>query len=35
LIIEKNLYGFEIDERAAQLSGFSLMMKARDFIAEL
>ncbi len=29
LIIENNLYGFEIDERAAQLSGFALMMKAR------
>lgn len=28
LIIEKNLHGFEIDERAAQLSGFALMMKA-------
>jgi len=23
LIIEKNLYGFEIDERAAQLAGFA------------
>lgn len=30
LIIENNLYGFEIDERAAQLSGFALMMKARE-----
>ena len=28
LILEKNLYGLEIDERAAQLSGFALMMKA-------
>ena len=31
LIIENNLYGFEIDERAAQLSGLALMMKAREF----
>ncbi|MDW7690432.1 BREX-1 system adenine-specific DNA-methyltransferase PglX [Flammeovirgaceae bacterium SG7u.111] len=31
LIIEKNLFGFEIDERAAQLSGFALMMKAREY----
>ena len=31
LIIEKNLYGFEIDERAAQLSGIALMMKAREY----
>ncbi len=31
LIIEKNLYGFEIDERAAQLAGFALMMKARQY----
>ena len=31
LIIEKNLYGFEIDERAAQLSGLALMMKARQY----
>ena len=31
LITEKNLFGFEIDERAAQLSGFALMMKAREF----
>jgi hypothetical protein len=29
LIITKNLFGLEIDERAAQLSGFALMMKAR------
>jgi len=28
LIIEKNLYGFEIDERASQLSALALMMKA-------
>lgn len=31
LIIKNNLYGFEIDERAAQLSGFALLMKARGF----
>ncbi|MCF8362387.1 MAG: BREX-1 system adenine-specific DNA-methyltransferase PglX [Prolixibacteraceae bacterium] len=31
LIIEKNLHGFEIDERAAQLSGFALMMKALEY----
>lgn len=31
LIIEKNLYGQEIDERAAQLAGFALMMKARGY----
>ena len=31
LIIEKNLFGFEIDERAAQLAGFALMMKAREY----
>jgi len=30
LILEKNLYGLEIDERAAQLAGFALMMKARQ-----
>ncbi len=30
LIIEKNLFGFEIDERAAQLAGLALMMKARS-----
>ncbi len=29
LILEKNLYGIDIDERAAQLSGFALLMKAR------
>jgi len=29
LILEKNLYGLEIDDRAAQLSAFALMMKAR------
>jgi len=31
LIIEKNLYGFEIDERAAQLAGMAIMMKARSY----
>ena len=31
LIIEKNLFGFEIDERAAQLAGMALMMKARSY----
>ena len=30
LIIEKNLYGLDIDERAAQLAGFALMMKGRS-----
>jgi hypothetical protein len=29
LILEKNLYGLDIDDRAAQLAGFALMMKAR------
>ena len=29
LILEKNLFGLDIDERAAQLTGFSLMMKGR------
>jgi len=29
LILEKNLYGLDIDDRAAQLSGFALMMLAR------
>lgn len=28
LILEKNLYGFDIDERAAQMAGFSLLMKS-------
>ncbi|MBD3180775.1 BREX-1 system adenine-specific DNA-methyltransferase PglX, partial [Candidatus Poribacteria bacterium] len=30
LILEKNLFGLEIDDRAAQLAGFALMMKARS-----
>lgn len=29
LILEKNVFGLDIDERAAQLSGFALMMKGR------
>ena len=29
LILKKNLFGLEIDDRAAQLSAFALMMKAR------
>lgn len=31
LIIQKNLYGFEIDTRAAQLAGLALMLKARQY----
>lgn len=30
-IIKHNLYGFEIDERAAQLAGFAILMKARSY----
>jgi hypothetical protein len=30
LILEKNLYGIEIDKRAAMLASFALMMKARS-----
>ncbi|HRQ45777.1 MAG TPA: BREX-1 system adenine-specific DNA-methyltransferase PglX [Rhodocyclaceae bacterium] len=29
LILEKNLYGLDIDDRATQLAGFALLMKAR------
>ncbi|WP_455231634.1 BREX-1 system adenine-specific DNA-methyltransferase PglX [Geopseudomonas aromaticivorans] len=29
LILSKNLYGLDIDDRAAQLAGFALLMKAR------
>jgi len=29
LILEKNLFGLDIDERAVQLTGFALMMKGR------
>lgn len=28
-ILEKNLYGLDIDDRAAQMAGFALLMKAR------
>lgn len=31
LILENNLYGLDIDDRAAQLAYFALMMKARSF----
>lgn len=31
LILAHNLYGFEIDERAAQLAAMALMMKARSY----
>jgi type II restriction/modification system DNA methylase subunit YeeA len=31
LILEKNLYGIDIDDRAAQLAYFALMMKARSY----
>lgn len=31
LILENNLFGFEIDPRAAQLAGFALLMKAREY----
>ncbi|SDU31009.1 BREX-1 system adenine-specific DNA-methyltransferase PglX [Geopseudomonas guangdongensis] len=30
LILSKNLYGLDIDDRAAQLAGFALLMKARE-----
>lgn len=29
LILEKNLYGLDIDDRAAQLAGFAMLMRAR------
>jgi len=35
LILNKNLYGLEIDDRAAQLADFALMMKARKYNKEL
>ena len=35
LILNKNLYGLEIDDRAAQLAGFALMMKAMMYDREL
>lgn len=31
LILEKNIYGLDIDDRAAQLAYFALMMKARSY----
>jgi|SRR5690554_465596 len=31
LIITKNLYGFEIDERASQLAAMAVLMKAREY----
>lgn len=31
LIIENNLYGLDIDERACQLAGFSIIMKALEY----
>lgn len=31
LILEKNLYGLDIDDRAAQLAYFAVMMKARQY----
>ena len=31
LIIRKNLFGIDIDDRAAQLAGFALMMKGRQY----
>ncbi len=30
LILEKNLYGLDIDDRAAQMTGFAVLMKARE-----
>lgn len=30
IILEKNLFGLDIDDRAAQLASFSVMMKARE-----
>ncbi|MGE8181983.1 BREX-1 system adenine-specific DNA-methyltransferase PglX [Pseudomonas mandelii] len=30
LILKKNLFGLDIDDRAAQLAGFALLMKARE-----
>lgn len=31
IILENNIYGLDIDERAAQLASFALMMKARQY----
>ena len=30
-IVQKNLYGLDIDRRAAQLAYFAVMMKARQY----
>ena len=30
LILEKNLFGLDVDNRAAQLASFAVMMKARE-----
>ncbi|WP_270659443.1 BREX-1 system adenine-specific DNA-methyltransferase PglX [Paraclostridium bifermentans] len=35
LILEKNLYGLDIDDRAGQLAYFALMMKARSYSKRL
>jgi type II restriction/modification system DNA methylase subunit YeeA len=35
LILEKNLYGLDIDDRATQLAYFSLIMKARSYNRKL
>ena len=35
LIIKNNLFGYEIDERAAQLASFSVLMKARSYYRRL
>lgn len=35
LILEKNLYGLDIDDRAGQLAYFALMMKARSYSRRL
>lgn len=35
LILSKNLYGLDIDDRAAQMAGFALLMKARADDREL
>ena len=35
LILEHNLHGLDIDERAAQLASFAVVMKARDLNSRL
>ncbi|MDZ4205441.1 MAG: BREX-1 system adenine-specific DNA-methyltransferase PglX [Bacteroidales bacterium] len=35
LIIKNNLFGFEIDSRAAQLAGLAVLMKAREYSSRL